>query len=193
MIPVEKTIKKETVLKNPIFTLVKHTVVTGSGAEKSRYIVEHKGAAAIAAVTGEGKLLMVRQYRKAVDQIVWEIPAGKIDPDEEPEEFIGKNGRKGLWRSVAERELREETGWKGVNWEPLCCICGSVGYCSEKIEIWRCDCESRGSTDFDEDEYLELYEMEIPKLVEMIGTGEIFDAKTIAAVLMLDRERKDAR
>ncbi|MBR0140212.1 MAG: NUDIX hydrolase [Firmicutes bacterium] len=190
MVPEEKTIKKETVLKNPIFTLVKHTVLTHRGAEKTRYVIEHRGAAAIAALTEDGKLLMVRQYRKALDKVLWEIPAGTVDPDEKPCEFTGSNGRKGVWLSVAKRELKEETGWEGENWEPLGAVCGSVGYCNERIELWRCDCTVRGDTDFDDDEYMELYEMEIPELVAMIERGEIFDAKTVAAVLLIARDMK---
>ena len=185
---VEETLSKETVLDCPIFRLVKHRVSTVSGKISSRYIIEHRGAVAIAALTPEGKLLMIRQFRKSLEKVLWEIPAGMIDPDEQPQEFPSESGIKCFYLGTAKRELKEETGWEAENWRPLFNFHGSVGYTNEKLEIWRCDCTVKGNTDFDDSEDIDLYEMEIPELVNMIRSGEITDGKTVAAILMLAQE-----
>lgn len=184
----QETLDREVVLSNPIFKLVKLTVTTKSGTG-TRYIIEHKGAVAIAALTKENKLLMIRQFRKALDKEVWEIPAGKIDPDEEPCEFISETGLRANWLSVGKRELREETGWQAEDWKPLCSICGSVGYTNEMIEIWTCRCTEMGSTDFDADEDLDLFEIGLDEALAMVKRGDIIDAKTVCAVMMLTGEK----
>ena len=185
---IEETLTKEVLLQNPVFTRVRHTVRVKGGRTSTRYCIEHKGAVAVAALTPDGKLLMEKQYRKALDDVIWEIPAGKIDPDETPCEVIAEDGRKGYWLCTGKRELKEETGWEAEDWQPLATICGSVGYTNEKIEIWKCRCTVQGETDPDEGEDVELYEFTLPQLLAMIRRGEIIDAKTITAVLLLARE-----
>lgn len=185
---IEDTIEKEVVLKNPIFTLVKHKVHVKNGGTSTRYVIEHKGAVAIAATTPEGKLLLEKQFRKALDTVVWEIPAGKIDPEEQPCEFTGANGQKAYWLGTGKRELKEETGWEAEDWQPLTTMCGSVGYTNEKIEIWKARCTIKGETNFDYGEDVDLYEFTLPEVLAMVDRGEIYDAKTVIAVLMLARE-----
>ena len=105
MIFEEKTISSEVVYEGPVFRVRKHKVET-RGGESTRDIVEHSGGSIMVAVTDEGKVLMVRQYRKAFEKALLELPAGKRDPGEVPE-------------VTAARELREETGYTASSVKPL--------------------------------------------------------------------------
>ena len=120
--------------------------------------------------------------KKTIDQIaagevVWEIPAGKLE-----------DGEIGQTLLTAKRELKEETGWEAENWRHLTKFYGTIGYCTEMIDLYRADVTVKGDTHFDPSEAIDLYEMEIPELLKMVESGEIKDAKTIIAILMTARE-----
>lgn len=172
----EKSIESKVIYEGPVFTLRQHLVNTASGGVAKRDIIEHAGGVGVAAVTKDGQMLMIRQFRKAAEEVIWEIPAGKLDHGDSD----------GL--AAAKRELREETGYLAENWRYLTSFFGTVGYCSEVIELYRADATIKRGTDFDPSEAIELYEIEIPKLIEMISSGEIKDAKTIIAIFLIARE-----
>ncbi len=165
----EKTIKSERIYEGKIINLRKDKVVVMHGTSE-REIVEHNGGAVLAAVTPEGKLVMVRQYRKPAGRVMLEVPAGKIDPGEKPE-------------VTAARELKEETGYTAGKVEYLMDFYPSVGYSEEVLYLYLCTELTPGETNFDENEAIDIEEYEIGELHDMVMRGEIHDAKTIIAIL----------
>lgn len=134
-------------------------------------LIDHKGAAAVVAVKGNGKLLMVRQYRNALERETLEIPAG------------GLNGRGEPTIDAARRELEEETGYTSGELELLNSIYTTVAFCNEKIDIYLARDLQPGRQHLDEDEYLNVEEWDLDDLIQMIFDGKIQDSKTICAIL----------
>lgn len=168
----EKTIESTLMFEGPVFKVRSHTVAAKGGKQARRDIVEHSGGVGICALTPEGKLVMIRQYRKAAEAVVWEIPAGKAEPGEVPVVTV-------------RRELREETGYEAEHFRSMVRFYGTIGYNNEIIELFRAETTSQGETDFDEHEAIEVYEIDVPTLVQMVKDGEIIDAKTIIGILMV--------
>jgi len=140
-------------------------------------MVRHPGSAAIVAVTDEGKLLLVNQYREAIGQYVLEIPAGKLEAGEAPE-------------TCASRELEEETGHRARSIEKLCEFFVTPGYSDEKIRIFSALGLERTKSNLEEDEVLSLVEVDLADALTMIDDGRIEDAKTIAGILEFTRKKK---
>jgi len=140
-------------------------------------IVKHPGAAAVVALTAEGKLLLVSQYREATGGVLLEIPAGKLEPGERPE-------------TCAFRELEEETGYRAGSLEKLCEMFMSPGYCDEKIHIFAAAGLEPSVANPDDDEDVAPVEVELAEAMRMIDDGRIQDAKTVAGVLEFVRKRK---
>ena len=133
--------------------------------------IKHKGAAAVVPITDDGKVVMVRQYRNALDRETLEIPAGGLDTQDEPTIV------------AAARELEEETGYKSNNLEFLITVATTVAFCNEKIDIYLARNLIQSKQHLDEDEFVEVEEYTVDELVDMIYAGKINDAKTIAAIL----------
>lgn len=133
--------------------------------------IKHKGAAAVVPVTDRGTILMVRQYRNALERYTLEVPAGALDSVEEP----------GI--VCAKRELEEETGYFSENLEWLLNIRTTVAFCNEKIEVYVAKNLIPSKQNLDEDEYVDVEEYTIEELKEKIYRGEIEDSKTISAIL----------
>ena len=169
MIYEEKTISSKVVYEGPIFKIRQH-VVDSAGGETLRDIVEHSGGSIMVAITDEGKILMERQYRKALERAMFELPAGKADPDEAPE-------------LTAARELTEETGYTAGSVKHLVSYCPTCGYSSETLHIFICRDLTPGETHWDKTECIELEEYDADELVDMIMRGEIMDSKTIIGIL----------
>jgi ADP-ribose pyrophosphatase len=140
-------------------------------------VVKHPGSTAIVAVTQEGKLLLVDQYREAVDGYLFEIPAGKLEPGEAPE-------------SCAHRELEEETGFRAGRLEKLCELLMTPGYCDERIHIFVATELVPSKSNLDENEILTPVEIELEETLRMIDEGRIQDAKTVAGILEFVRKKK---
>ena len=174
----EKTLSSEKIFEGKIINLRKDKVTTVNGTSY-REIVEHKGAAVLAAVTDEGKMVMVRQFRKPAEKVMLEAPAGKIDPGEDAE-------------TAALRELREETGYTAGKIEFLTKFYPCVGYSEEVLHLYLCTELTAGETEFDENEAIDIEEMDIDELFKMAMNGEIDDAKTAIAIFMV-RESALAR
>ena len=169
MIFEEKTISSEVVYEGPVFRVRKHRVETVSG-ESVRDIVEHSGGSILVAVTNEGKILMVRQYRKAFEKALLELPAGKADPDETPE-------------VTAAREFTEETGYTAASIKHLLTFYPTCGYSSETLHIFICRDLTPGETHWDDSECLDILEYDVDELLGMIMRNEIKDSKTIIGIL----------
>lgn len=133
--------------------------------------IMHKGAAAVLPVTAEGKLIMVKQYRNAIDRVSIEIPAG------------GKNGVDEPTIVAAARELEEETGFKSDDLELLVSTVPAIAYSSEVIDVYLARNLKPSKQNLDEDEFVDVQEYTLDELCEMIYSCQIQDSKTIAAIM----------
>lgn len=132
-------------------------------------VIRGKNAAAVLAMDNNGSLIFVRQYRHAFGEMLLEIPAGVLEDGEEPEEGVL-------------RELEEETGKKAETLEFLCEMYPTVGYCTEKIQLFIATDLTEGQQKLDTDEFLEIEKYTPEEAVDMIYKGQIKDGKTIAAI-----------
>lgn len=153
--------------------LIKVTYDVASIGEKEawREVVHHPGASAVVAVDSEGRIIMERQFRYALQDAVLEIPAGKLDAGEDP-------------LVCAQRELEEETGLKANRWTSLGVIATSPGFCNEVIHLYLAQDLEQGEMNWDEDEYVEVERYTLKELLEKIGEEEIKDSKTLSALLL---------
>lgn len=151
-----------------ILQLYVDDVETYNGIKTKREFVAHHGGAAILFFQNN-KILLERQFRYAYKEEVWEIPAGKLEKDEDPKE-------------AAIRELEEETGYKANKIENLGVIYPSVGYTNEKIYLYAVSDAYKTSTNFDKDEFIESAFFSIEEVKQMIQDGTIKDTKTICAL-----------
>ena len=166
----EKTLESERIYEGRIINLRKDKVTVVNGTSW-REIVEHNGGAVLIAITEDRKMVMVRQYRKAAERVMFEVPAGKIDPGENPIE-------------TAKRELKEETGYTAEHVEFVTKFYTSVGFSNELLYLYACTGLTPGETDFDENEALDIELWDIDELVDMVLRDEINDAKTQIAILI---------
>ena len=166
-----RRVKRELVHKGAIVNFYEDYMALPNGNTAVWDFIEHKGAAAVVPVTGEGKILMVRQYRNALERYTLEIPAGAVDYVEEPKELC------------AARELEEETGYRAGRLEWLMNVNTTVAYCNEFIGIYVAEELIPARQHLDEDEFLNVEEHELEELLSMVYEGKITDAKTAAALL----------
>ena len=168
----EKTLKSEMVYKGKIIDVRVDEVLLQNKKRAYREIVEHPGAVAIIPYLPDGRIILVRQFRKPIERALLEIPAGKLNKGED----IGL---------CAHRELREETGYGTNNLKKLLSYYSSPGFSNEIIHIFRAD-DLKATSDFspDEDEFLELVKLHPQEVQRLIKEGEIKDGKTIMALLM---------
>lgn len=168
----EKTISSDRVYTGKTISLKVDTVEVPNRGYQKREIVEHNGAVGIVAITTENKVVLVRQYRKAVEKELWEIPAGKIEIGENPKE-------------CAIRELKEETGYSAENMKLIHKFYTSAGFSNQKIYIFLAENLIQGERDLDEDEFLEVHEIDKDEVYNMIARNEIEDAKTSIGMLLI--------
>ncbi len=166
----EKTMKCERVYEGRIINVRVDTVELPDKKYSKREIVEHPGAVGIIPVTSEKEIILVKQFRKPVETVLLEIPAGKIEPKEDPQ-------------VCALRELEEETGFKTDNVKQLLKFYTTPGFSNEIIYIYLAEDLKKGIANPDEDENIEIVKLSIDEALEKIKTGEIEDAKTIVAIL----------
>lgn len=136
--------------------------------------INHDGAAAVVPVTDDGKILMVKQYRNALDRYTLEIPAGKLDDKLEETKVC------------AARELEEETGYKAGKLEFLITLRTWVAFTNEKIGVYVATDLTPTKQHLDEDEFIDVKAYELEELKEMIFRGELQDTKSISAILAYD-------
>ncbi|GKI13542.1 NUDIX hydrolase [Oscillospiraceae bacterium] len=177
----ERTLSRETVYGGRVFTVTRDQVELENGQTSVREIVHHHGGACVAALTGQDEVYLVRQFRYAFGEELWELPAGKLEPGEDPFE-------------AAQRELGEECGLIARRYTDLGAFYPTVGYCSEVIYTWLATDLSPCAMHLDEDEFLTPEKVPFETAVDMVFTGEIKDGKTIAALLKIKtlREREKA-
>lgn len=166
----EKTLSSEMIYKGAILNLRRDEVEVINGRVSHREIVEHNGGVGMIAIKEDGKVILIKQFRKPIEKVIMEIPAGKIEKGEEP-------------YSTAVRELKEETGYTAGKIEYLTKFYPSVGYSSEAIYIYLCTDLMPGETQFDENEALDIFEMDLEELFKMAVKGKIEDGKTAIAIM----------
>jgi ADP-ribose pyrophosphatase len=167
----EKTIKSEVVFKGRAVTLRVDTVKMPDGRETTREIVEHADCVAIIPVDAQGNILLVKQYRKAVDQELLEIPAGGIDPDETPEEAV-------------RREMQEETGYLPQKIEKMGGFFSTPGYCREYLYLYQVSDLKPSRLHAEDTDDIHVVPTPPSKIPVMIESGVICDAKSIAGLMM---------
>ncbi len=166
-----KRLRRDLVAKGAIIDYYQDTMLIPNGNTAKWDLIDHKGAAAVVAVRDDGKLLMVRQYRNALERETLEIPAG------------GLNGREEPSLDAAKRELEEETGYVCEDLELLNSIYTTVAFCNEKIDIFLARNLKTGRQHLDEDEFLNVEAYTLDELKKMIFDCKIQDSKTICGIL----------
>ncbi|MFC5699793.1 NUDIX domain-containing protein [Cohnella faecalis] len=164
----EETLSSQPIFEGRIISLQVDTVRLPDGGTATREIVRHPGAVAVVALL-EGRLLVVEQYRKPLERAQVEIPAGKLEKDEDPYE-------------AAIRELEEETGYKARSLTHLQTFSTSPGFAEEIIHLYFTDDLEKGEVNLDEEEFLTCEALSLEQALEYVRIGRIYDAKTIMAV-----------
>jgi ADP-ribose pyrophosphatase len=174
----EKTLSSEKIFTGKVISLQVDDVVLPDGKTSKREIIKHPGAVAVIALTDEHKIVMVEQYRKAMERSLVEIPAGKLEKGEEP-------------LTTAERELEEETGYVCEKMEHLISFYTSPGFADELVHVFVAHQLSKkeNAAGLDEDEFVEVLELTLEEAERYVQEGKICDAKTAYAVQFLQLKR----
>ena len=154
--------------RGPVGSFGLHDLELSTGERFELELLRHPGAAAVVAFVDAEHILLIRQYRFAVDNVIWEVPAGKREPDEAPE-------------VCAARELAEETGFRAGRLERVGEIITTPGFSDERIHLFSAHDLERGPTAHDR-ELIEVHEVALSDALRMVDDGEITDGKTIAAL-----------
>lgn len=168
----EKTVSESVLFDGKFVKLVRDEVTLPDGRSSQRLFLRHGGACCMAALDKDGTILLERQWRHPLGQSFWELPAGKIDPDEEE-------------LDCARRELLEECGVKAKTWTRLGLINNAIGYSSEHIVIFLDEDLTQEDQHLDEGEHLEVYRVPFDEAVRMALDGRITDVKTICGIFWL--------
>lgn len=167
---IEKTLESKEILNGKVINVLVDKILLPNGKEASREVVSHPGGVCIVALTPKNELMFVKQFRYPYKEVILELPAGKLEPGQNPLE----NGI---------RELKEEVGACAKDYVSLGKLYPSPGYCGEIIHMFFCRVTDIGETNPDEDEFLDVIKIPIKKAVEMVLNNEIPDAKSQTAIL----------
>jgi 8-oxo-dGTP pyrophosphatase MutT (NUDIX family) len=157
--------------KGRVFTLLKENVTLDNGVTVDLDVIRHPGASAVVPLSNDNKVLLIKQFRHAVGDYIWEIPAGTLDPDE-------------TYLECAKRELVEETGFSAKKWRKLGEIIPVPGYSDERIQIFLATELAPAEQNLDKDEVLAVHEIRMDDAIDMIRKGAILDGKTITGLFM---------
>ena len=171
----EKMIQSRTVFTGRILTVNEDTVLLPNGRTSGREVIRHIGAVCVIPVTEDGCAIVERQYRYPLDEVITEIPAGKLDRKEE--DFL----------EAGKRELREETGYSADKWTELGIFHPAAAYSDERIMMYLAEGLHLGDRELDEDEFLDVEKVPLTELVSDVMAGKISDSKTQVAVLKAAR------
>jgi ADP-ribose pyrophosphatase len=172
-----KIVSSREVLKNKLFNVHEEVAKDPDGFEIHRLVVRHPGSAVITPVDDKDRVLLVRQFRLPAEKMLWELPAGRLDPGESP-------------LQTAKRELKEETGFKARKWAKLGTFWPSPGYVDEKMHLFLARDLTEGEQTPTEDERIEWNWFSRKELKKLIRAEKIQDAKTmIGYFLWLDQRR----
>ena len=167
----EKTLSVKPIYDGRIIHAHVDDVELENGTVTKREVVDHPGGVSVAVLTGKDELIFVRQFRYPYKKVLLELPAGKLEPGEDPFEAV-------------KREQLEETGTRGDNYISLGEVYPTPGYCGEIIRLWACRAaEGQQELSLDEDEFLDTERIPLNRAVEMVCNNEIPDAKTQIGIL----------
>ncbi|HTZ97210.1 MAG TPA: NUDIX hydrolase [Terriglobales bacterium] len=167
------------VYRGPVFWITTDQVLEPSGIQARRDIVRHSGSVVVMPVddsSSEPRVLLLRQYRHAAQQYLWELCAGRIDEGES--ELV-----------AAKRELREETGFSARRWKRIFRYYASPGFVDETMAVYLARDLQAGTAEPEEDEVIQVRFFPLKEAVRMVTTGKILDGKTIAGVLWLNNQK----
>ena len=167
----ETPVSSEMIRAGRILDMKVDRVRVYNGALASRELVRHLGAVCIVPVTEDGQIILERQYRYPIDQVLTEIPAGKLD-------YAGEDPLE-----AAKRELREETGYHAVEWVYLGDFYPAAAYSDERIRVFLARGLSQGERDLDPDENINLFTLPLEEAVNAVMRGEVPDGKSQLAIL----------
>jgi|GEM_PF-36914 len=166
-----KVNERVTIHRGRTFTLLKENLTLENGVTVDLEIIRHPGASAIVPLSGDNTVILIKQYRHAIGDFIWEIPAGTLQENEAPLE-------------CAKRELIEETGFSAGTWQKLGEITPVPGYADERIHLFlACELEP-AEQNLDKDEMIRVHEIGLEDAMEMIYQGTIQDGKTTAALFL---------
>jgi ADP-ribose pyrophosphatase len=170
----EKTLKSQQIFSGRVISLQVDEVELPNGKTSNREIVKHPGAVAILPITDDNKIVMVEQYRKPLERVLVEIPAGKLEKGEEPEQ-------------TALRELEEETGYMTNSLEWLISFYTSPGFADEIVHLYAARGLSKkmDAASLDEDEFVNLVEVTLEEAIQLVKEKKVYDAKTAYAIQYL--------
>lgn len=175
-----KRLNRKTACEGSVIDLCRDTVELPDGRIEEWDFVRHKkgGGACVIPVLPDGRLLLIRQYRPAIDEVIFELPAGAKDsPDEDT-------------AATALRELVEETGYTSESLEKLASIRTAVAYCNEVTDIYlACDLIWAGGQKLDEAEEIDTIPFSMPELLDLIFSGKMQDAKSVIGILAYEAKR----
>ncbi len=174
-----EVLRTETVFEGPLFRVSRDRIIEPGGKEALRDVVRHNGSAVILAVDNSRDkkdpwIVMERQYRHAANRFLWEVPAGKLEPGEDPLEG-------------AKRELEEETGYRAKKWSELVEYYASPGFLGESMKVFLAEGLVAGDARPEEDELIEMRLVKLSELLKTIDKGGIMDGKTLSSVLLYTR------
>lgn len=172
-----KLIRRNKIHEGRVFTTIVDEVEYQNGNATIREVAEHSGGAVILALFDDDQIIMINQHRYPLDKFIWELPAGKLNMDEEP-------------LHCAQRELEEETGYIAQNWSLITSIYTTPGFCSELLHIYMATDlkEASGGRKLEEgEETMTMKIIPIDEVIKMIERSEIVDAKTICGILIGER------
>jgi ADP-ribose pyrophosphatase len=172
-----KTIKTERLFQGHIFDLIIEEVEEASGIVRKREVINHPGGGVVVPLLDNGDVILVRQYRYPHKKFILELPAGKLEPNEDP-------------LACAKRELLEETGYTAEKYEKLTAMLTTPGFCNEVLHIYLATGlkKSEQGQSLDEGEQtLSVEHIPMATVIKMIELGEITDSKTIVGILLTER------
>ncbi len=169
----ETTLESHMIYEGAVLNLRRDKVKVVGGGIGYREIVEHTGGVTVVALTNEEKIVLVRQFRKAAEKAVLELPAGKLEEGEDPLSGIS-------------RELKEETGYTAGKIQLLSSFYVAIGYSQEVIHLYLATELVGGERDLDPDEAIEIHEYPLEDVVKMCINGEIQDSKVLVGALMVN-------
>lgn len=168
------------IYRGRVFEMVREKVTLDNGATTELDLIRHPGAAAMVPMPDSETVILLRQYRHAVGEYIWEIPAGTLEPGENPLE-------------AAKRELAEEIGHAADRWEKLGEIVPAPGYADERIHLFLAESLRPAVQALDADEVFDVHSFSLRRVWEMVDDGEIRDAKTLVGLLHLGRRGNPIR